>query len=147
LVLSQGCESLFKIGDERVRVSSLDDHVLHIVFDILIELLLEVGLDSSLVCSAGVLQSERHCLVAVGAEQGDERDFLLVFFLDTDLVVARVAVEEAEQVADRRGVDDLINSRQHEGVLGQCLLRAVLVEDGVGEPLRMENFRDETDSE
>jgi hypothetical protein len=31
-------------------------------------------------------------------------------------VVPRVAVEEAEQVAARRGVDDLVNPRQPEGV-------------------------------
>jgi hypothetical protein len=36
-------------------------------------------------------------------------------------VVPGVAVEEAEQVAARRGVDDLINPRQPEGVLGAAL--------------------------
>jgi hypothetical protein len=34
----------------------LDDHVIHIGFDVLVELLLKVGLDSSLVGGAGVLQ-------------------------------------------------------------------------------------------
>jgi hypothetical protein len=43
-----------------------------------------------------------------------------------DVVVPGVAVEEAEQVAARRGVDDLVYTRQPEGVLG-----AVLVEVGV----------------
>jgi hypothetical protein len=71
-------------------------------------------------------------------------------------VVPGVAVEEAEQVAARRGVDDLINPRQLEGVLGAVfvevsvveahppLVRVLLVdEDEVGEPLRMEDFSDE----
>jgi hypothetical protein len=49
-----------------------------------------------------------------------------VFFLDSDLVVPRVAVKEAEQVAARRGVDDMVNPWQPEGVLG-----AVFVEVGV----------------
>jgi hypothetical protein len=93
LVLSQGCESLFKIGNEHVGVSGLDDHVIHICFNVLVELLLEVGLDSSLVGGAGVLQPERHCRVAVGAKQGDEHGLLLVFFLDSDLVGPGVAVE------------------------------------------------------
>jgi hypothetical protein len=48
-VLSQRCESLFKIGDERVGVSGLDDHIIHVGFDVLVELSLETGLDSSLV--------------------------------------------------------------------------------------------------
>jgi hypothetical protein len=75
-------------------------------------------------------------------------------------VVPGVAVEEAEQVAARRGVDDLINPRQPEGVLGAVfveigvvntyppLVRVLLAdEDGVGEPLKMEDFSDEASRE
>jgi hypothetical protein len=51
---------------------------------------------SSLVGSAGVLQPKRHCRVVVGAERGDERGILLVFFLECDLVVPGVTVEEVE---------------------------------------------------
>jgi hypothetical protein len=149
-----------KIGDERVGVSGLDDHVIHVGFDVLVELSLETGLDSSLVGSAGVLQPERHGRVAVGNKRGDEHGLLLVFFLDSDLVVPGVAVEEAEQVAARRGVDDLIYPRQPEGVLGAVLVevgvvnahpllvRILLVDkDGVGDPLRMEDFSDEAGRE
>jgi hypothetical protein len=153
-------ESLFNIDDERVGVSGLDDHVIHIGFDVLVELFLETGLDSSLVRSADVLQPERNCRVAVGTKRGDERGLLLVFFLDSDLVVPEVAVEEAEQVAARRGVDDLIYPRQPEGVLGAVLVEVGVVdahpplvgvlladEDGVGELLRMEDFSDEAGRE
>jgi hypothetical protein len=90
----QRCKSLLKIGDERVKISGLDDHVIHVAIDILIELLLEANLDSSLVGSTGVLQPERHRRVAVGAERGDEHGLVLVFFLDGDLMVPRVAVEK-----------------------------------------------------
>jgi hypothetical protein len=96
----------------------------------------------------------------VGIERGDERGLLLVFFLDSDLVVLGVAVEEAEQVAARRGVDDLIDPRQPEGVLGVVLVEVGVVdahpplvrvllanEDGVGEPLRVEDFSDEAGRE
>jgi hypothetical protein len=153
-------QSLFKIGDERVRISGLDNNIIHVGFDILVELLLEVGLDSSLVGGASVLQPERHRRVAVGAEWGDEHGLLLVFFLDGDLVVPGVAIEEAEQVAARCGVDDLINPRQPKRVLGVVLVEVGVVdthpplvrvlladEDGVGEPLRMENFTDEVGRE
>jgi hypothetical protein len=58
LVLPHGYESLFKLGDERVRVLSLDDHVIHVGFDVLVELSLETGLDSSFVRSTSVLQLE-----------------------------------------------------------------------------------------
>jgi hypothetical protein len=50
------------------------------------------------------------------------------FFLDRDLVVPGVVVEEAEQVAARRGVDDLINPWQPEGVLGAVLVEISVVD-------------------
>jgi hypothetical protein len=72
----------------------------------------------------------------------------------------RVAVEETEQVATRRGVDDLIYPRQPERVLGAVLVEVGVVdahpplvrvlladEDGIGEPLRMEDFSDEANRE
>jgi hypothetical protein len=75
-------------------------------------------------------------------------------------VVPGVAVEEVEQVATRRGINDLIYSRQPEGVLGAVLVEVDLVdahpplvgvllvdEDGVGEPLRMEDFSNEASRE
>jgi hypothetical protein len=58
LVLPQRCKSLFKIGDKRVRISCLDDHVIHIGFNVLVKMFLEIGLDSSLIGGAGVLQPE-----------------------------------------------------------------------------------------
>jgi hypothetical protein len=71
-----------------------------------------------------------------------------------------VAVEEAEQVAACRGVDDLVYPRQPEGVLGAVLVEVGVVnahpplvrvlladEDGVSETLRMEDFSDEASRE
>jgi hypothetical protein len=57
-----------KVSSSRV-VSGLDDHVIHVCFDVRVELSLETGLDSSLIGGAGVLQPERHGCVAVGAER------------------------------------------------------------------------------
>jgi hypothetical protein len=128
VVLLLGCESLFKIGDVHVGVSSIDDHVIHVGFDILVELSIEIGLDSLLVGSAGILQPERHGRVVLGAKRGDECGLLLIFFLDRNLVVPGVAVEEAEQVAARHGVDDLIYPRQPEGVLGEALVEVGVVD-------------------
>jgi hypothetical protein len=75
-------------------------------------------------------------------------------------VVPGVSIEKVEQVAAHRGVDDLINPRQPERVLGAVLVEASVVnahpplvcvllanEDEVGEPLKMENFADEAGRE
>jgi hypothetical protein len=75
-------------------------------------------------------------------------------------VLLGVAVKKAEQVKARHGVDDLVNSRQPEGVFGAVFVEISVVdaypplvcvlladEDGVGEPLRMEDFSDEVGRE
>jgi hypothetical protein len=41
------------------------------------------------------------------------------------MMIARVAVEEGEQDAASRGVDDLVDAWEREGSFGQCLLRSV----------------------
>jgi hypothetical protein len=76
-------ESLFKISDERIGVPGLDYHIIHTSHDILVELFLEIGLDSSLIVGASIFQPERHCCVALSAKRGDERGLLPVFFLDS----------------------------------------------------------------
>jgi hypothetical protein len=76
------------------------------------------------------------------------------------VVVPGAAVEEAEQVAACRGVDDLVYLRQPVGVLRSVLVEVGVVdahpplvrvlladEDGVGEPLRMEDISDEASRE
>jgi hypothetical protein len=76
------------------------------------------------------------------------------------MVVPGVAVEEAELVADRRGVDDLIYLRQPEGVTGEVFVEVGVVDahplligvllmdkDRVGERLRMEDFSNEASRE
>jgi hypothetical protein len=47
----------------------------------------------------------------------------LIFFLESYLMIARVAVEEGEQDAASRRVDDLVDAWEREGVL-----RAVFIE-------------------
>jgi hypothetical protein len=59
-------------------------------------------------------------------QRGDERCFDLIFFLESNLVITRVAVEEGEQYAASRRVDDLVNAWEREGIL-----RVVFVEISV----------------
>jgi hypothetical protein len=75
-------------------------------------------------------------------------------------VLPRLAVEEAEQVAAHRGVDDLINPQQPKRVLGAVLVEVGVVDahpplvrvlladkDRIGELLKMEDFTDEAGRE
>ena len=91
----------------------LDDHI-------------EANLDGPLIGRPGVLESEGHGGVAVRTEGRDERRLDLVFFLEGDLVIARVTVKEGEQFIAGGGVYNLIYMRQAEGVF-----RAVFVKISV----------------
>ena len=60
------------------------------------DLLIEAHLDCPLVGRPGVLESEGHGGIAVRTERRDERRLDLVFFLEGNLVIAGVIVEEGE---------------------------------------------------
>jgi hypothetical protein len=92
--LVQAVEGFLEVGDELIAVSSLDDHVIHVSFNIAVQLISEAELDGSLICGSCVLQPEGHSFVGVCSKRGDERCLDLVFFLEGNLMVARVAVKE-----------------------------------------------------
>jgi hypothetical protein len=80
-------------------------------------------LDGPLIGGSCILQPEGHGCVCICPKGGDECHFDLIFFLESDLVVTRVAVEEGEQDAASRRVDDLVNAWERKGIL-----QAVFVE-------------------
>ena len=55
-------------------------------------------LDGSLISRTHVLDPEGHGRVAVGAKGRDERRLDLVFLLQRDLVVTRVAISKAQEL-------------------------------------------------
>jgi hypothetical protein len=51
----------------------------------------------------------------------------LIFFLESDLVVTRVAVEEGEQDAASHRVKDLVDAWEHEGILWAILVEISII--------------------
>jgi hypothetical protein len=75
------------------------NHVINVGFDkVIFYLVLETGLDGALVCGPHVLDPERHCHVAVGAERRDKGHLDLVVLVESDLVITRVAIEKGQQL-------------------------------------------------
>jgi hypothetical protein len=60
---------------------------------------LETVLDGTLVCGPRVHEPERHCRVLVGAKRSDKIRLDLVVFVESDLVITRVAIEKRQQLA------------------------------------------------
>ena len=64
-----------------IIIFCLDDDVIDIGLGIAPDLPLEASLNGLLVCGAGILEAERHGVVAVGPEGGDEGRLLLIRLL------------------------------------------------------------------
>jgi hypothetical protein len=58
---------------------------------------------------------------------GDERHFHLIFLFESYLIVARVAVEEGEQDATSRRVDDLVDVWEREGVIRAVFIKISII--------------------
>jgi hypothetical protein len=74
---------------------SFYNHIINVGFDkVILYLVLEILLDGALVCGPRVLEPERHGHVVVGAERRDKRRLDLVIFVESNLVITKVAIEK-----------------------------------------------------
>jgi hypothetical protein len=74
-------------------------------------------LDGPLIGGSYVLQHEGYDCVGICSKEGDECCVDLDFFHESNLVVTRLVVEERDQDAASRRVDDLVDAWEHEGIL------------------------------
>ena len=89
--------------------------------------MIEAHLDIPLIIHPGVLESEGHGGVAVHTEGRGERCLDLVFFLEGDLVIARVTVKEGEQFVADGGVYNLVYPWQTERVFGVVFVKISVI--------------------
>ena len=73
----------------------LDDHVIHIYFNISSDQLFKYSVNQSLVCSACIFKAKGHDPIAKIDIFSYECHFLLVLNVHLDLVVSRVSIQEA----------------------------------------------------
>jgi hypothetical protein len=103
-------ECFFQVGDEVIGFLRLYNDVVDVDFYVAPDLVGEAPEHAPLVCGSGVLQTIWHGDIAERPEGGDEGSRMLVSFPHGDLVVARVGIQEREQLAPRGGVHDLVDS-------------------------------------
>jgi hypothetical protein len=75
------------------------------------QLINEAYLNCALIGCTCIFQPERYSFVGICPEWGDKRDLYLIFLLECNLVVPRIAVKETEEYTTHRRVDDLIDAR------------------------------------
>jgi hypothetical protein len=97
LVLVKGHENPLEIVDQGMGLPGFYNLIINVGFnEVILYLILETVQDGALVCGPHVLEPERHCRVAVGAERRDKRRLDLVVFVESDLVITRVAIEKGQ---------------------------------------------------
>jgi hypothetical protein len=97
LVCVEGRENPLEIVDQGMGLPGFYNHIVNVGFDkVIFYLILETVLDVTLVCGPHVFEPQRHCRVAVGTERHDKRRLDLVIFVESDLVITRVAIEKGK---------------------------------------------------
>ena len=96
----------------------LHHDVVHVHVDIAAELRQQAFLHAALEGGAGVLQAERHGDVAIRPKGRDEGRLQGVGWVQLDLVVAGVSVQEGQELAPGGRVDDLVDPRESEWIPG-----------------------------
>ena len=112
-----------------------------------------------LISCPGVLEPERHSLVAESSIWRDEGCLDLILFFQGDLVIPRIAIKEIEQCVASGAVNYLIDARKPEGILLAVLVEISIIDTHpsfiivflaykyrIGEPIVVEHFFDETNS-
>jgi hypothetical protein len=72
----------------------------------------------SLECSSCVLESKRHDTIRKSAPWGDKCSFVLICWMDLDLIVARETIHEGQSLMAWTVIDNLVDERHWEVVFG-----------------------------
>ena len=124
----------------------------HVDVDVAAKLREQEFLHAALEGGTGVLQAKRHGDVAIHPKGRDEGRLQGVGRVQLDLMIARVSIQEGQELTPGGGVDDLVDLREGERVFGAGLVEAGVVdthapglvllqdEDWIGQPLGVEHF-------
>jgi hypothetical protein len=84
----QAAERLFQVCNQVIRILGLDDHVIHVGFNVPMQLINKAHLDRALVGCSSVFQPKGHSFVSICPVRGDERSLDLIFLLERNLVIS-----------------------------------------------------------
>jgi hypothetical protein len=78
----------FQVCNQTVRISGLDDHVIHVGFNVSMQLIGKTHLNSALISCSCIFQTKRHNFVGVSPVWGDERGLDFILLLERNLVIS-----------------------------------------------------------
>jgi hypothetical protein len=74
-----------------------------------------------------VLESKRHDTICTSTPWGSKCSFILIRWMDLDLVVSRETIHEGQSLVACTVIDDLVNERGREVVFGTSVIEIVKV--------------------
>ena len=96
VVRPESVEGLPEVVQMVVLPSTFYQHVIYVNLDVSSDLMHKHFIHEPLIRCACILKTERHHLIVEEALTGDERSFLLINFVQFDLIVTRKCVHEAQ---------------------------------------------------
>jgi hypothetical protein len=111
-----------KVVNQVIRLPGFHDYIVYICLNGSPDVISENVLHTSLVGSARISETERHCHIAIHPERRDEQSRELVGLLHFYLVVPRIGVKETQKFAPGGRVNDLIDPCQRKRNFGTCFI-------------------------
>ena len=105
-----------------------DDHIIYVCLHYFADLVCQTCLNHALICCAGVFEPEGHCVKTEGAIWSDKCRCSLIGLRHLNLMVSGVCVEETQSVVSCGSVDNLIDAREGEGILGASLVKVLEID-------------------
>jgi hypothetical protein len=84
---TQAAEHFFQVCSQVIGIPGLDDHVIHVGFDVPMQLISKAHLDRALIGCSCVFQPEGHSFVSICLVWGDECGLDLIFLRERNLVI------------------------------------------------------------
>jgi hypothetical protein len=81
-------QNLFQVCNQVIGIPDLDDHIIHVGFNVPMQLISKAHLDRALIGCSYVFQPEGHSFVSICPVRGDERGLDLIFLLEHNLVIS-----------------------------------------------------------
>jgi hypothetical protein len=75
----------------------------------------------------GIIYAKRHDTVCKGTPWGSECSFILIGWVDLNLVIARESVHKGESLVVSAVVDNLIDERRWKVIFGTCIIEIAKV--------------------
>jgi hypothetical protein len=91
-------------------------------------------------CSTCVLESKRHDTVGKSTPWGGKCSFILICWVDLDLIVSREAIHEGQSLVACKIIDNLVDERSGEVFFGKSMVEIVKFDADVNGALFFVNW-------